>query len=47
MFSDILQRFCYFGAIFSIYSVEMATSKYIKFRHASSVSAHSHSQGVT
>jgi len=35
MFSDILQRFLNFGAIFSLYSVEMETSKYTKFRHAS------------
>jgi len=35
MFSDILQRSLNFGANFSLYSVEMATSKYIKFRHAS------------
>jgi len=35
MFSDILQRFRNFDATFSLYSVEMATSKYTKFRHAS------------
>jgi len=37
MFSDILKRFRNFCPFFSLYSVEMATSKYTKFRHASKI----------
>ncbi len=35
MFSDIFKRLLNFGARFSVYNVDMVTSKYCKFGYAS------------
>ncbi len=35
MFSDIFKRLLNFGALFSLYNVDMVTSKYFKFGYAS------------